>query len=248
MARASAGASCAAHQVRCVWCGASCGPRAFVEYSPGTIKLKRCGACSLVADPYVELEPLLVAGDVLLHKRPAMRHVLLNAPLRGGGRDLRWAVLVNIMFESYIRLQYRVGALGAGLELWSLASAVAAAAACHALATCAAVCAAQYGSQSARWDVLARGEGDQPYGRLSGSSGSLALALALGGSLKSLFLVMSIWSYPLSFLLALRALSVSCTAGALGAVLHGAPEPALWAVAVMVVVLQSLGARPGALL
>jgi hypothetical protein len=235
----------ATHEVRCVWCGAACGPRAFIEYSPATIKLKRCGACSLVADPYVELEPLLVAGDVLLHKRPAMRHLLLNAPLRAGGRDLRWAVLVNVMFESYIRLQYQFGAHGTALDLSSLASTVAAAALCHVLATSAAVGAVYCGSQSAQWDVLARGEGDRPYGRLSRSTGSLALALALGGSLKSLFLVMSIWSYPLSFLLALRALSVSCTAGALGAVLPNASEPSLWAVAVMSVALQSLGARPG---
>lgn len=50
----------------------------YIEYSPTNIRLTRCSKCGKVADKYVEYELLLVLTDVVLHKRPAVRHMLFN--------------------------------------------------------------------------------------------------------------------------------------------------------------------------
>jgi hypothetical protein len=50
----------------------------YVEYSLTNIRLTRCDTCGKVADPYVEYELLLVLIDVLLHRKPAIRHMLFN--------------------------------------------------------------------------------------------------------------------------------------------------------------------------
>jgi hypothetical protein len=50
----------------------------YVEYSPTNIRLTRCAKCGKVADKYVEYELILVLMDAILHKRPAVRHLLFN--------------------------------------------------------------------------------------------------------------------------------------------------------------------------
>lgn len=50
----------------------------FVEYTDRHFRLTRCSQCGQVADKYVEYELILVLIDVLLHCRPAYRHLLYN--------------------------------------------------------------------------------------------------------------------------------------------------------------------------
>lgn len=49
-----------------------------MEYSETNIRLTRCQKCGKVADKYVEYELLLVFLDAVLHRKPAMRHLLYN--------------------------------------------------------------------------------------------------------------------------------------------------------------------------
>jgi hypothetical protein len=50
----------------------------YVEYSPTNIRLTRCAKCGKVADKYIEYELLLVLLDAILHRKPAVRHLLYN--------------------------------------------------------------------------------------------------------------------------------------------------------------------------
>jgi len=50
----------------------------YVEYSETNIRLTRCQKCGKVADKYVEYELLLVLMDSVLHRKPAIRHLLYN--------------------------------------------------------------------------------------------------------------------------------------------------------------------------
>lgn len=50
----------------------------YVEFSPTNIRLTRCSKCGKVADKYVEYELLLVLLDTVLHRKPAVRHLLYN--------------------------------------------------------------------------------------------------------------------------------------------------------------------------
>ena len=50
----------------------------YVELSETNIRLTRCQKCGKVADKYVEYELLLVLMDTVLHRKPAIRHLLYN--------------------------------------------------------------------------------------------------------------------------------------------------------------------------
>jgi len=52
----------------------------FVEFNKGNgnIKLTRCQRCGHVADKYIEYELILVLIDVVLHRKPAFRHLFYN--------------------------------------------------------------------------------------------------------------------------------------------------------------------------
>lgn len=50
----------------------------YQEYSKNNIKLNRCPKCGGIADKYIEFELLLVLIDVILHRKPALRHLLYN--------------------------------------------------------------------------------------------------------------------------------------------------------------------------
>jgi lipid intermediate transporter len=65
----------------------------YVEYSETNIRLTRCGKCHKVADKYVEFELLLVLLDAVLHREPAIRHLLHN---RLSGVALK--VHINVIF------------------------------------------------------------------------------------------------------------------------------------------------------
>ncbi|CAN6704683.1 unnamed protein product [Malus baccata var. baccata] len=59
-------------EYRCVECGGRM-TTLFVQYSPGNIRLMKCGNCKAVADEYIECEPIII-----LHKTKAYTHLLYN--------------------------------------------------------------------------------------------------------------------------------------------------------------------------
>jgi hypothetical protein len=50
----------------------------YVEYSEKNFRLTRCSQCGQVADKYIEFELVLVLLDILLHRKPAYRHLMYN--------------------------------------------------------------------------------------------------------------------------------------------------------------------------
>ncbi|KAL8462663.1 hypothetical protein ACS0TY_033622 [Phlomoides rotata] len=62
---------------RCVRCGFPIRTLYF-QYSPGNIRLMKCGNCKAVADGYIECEIMILILDLILHKPKAYRHVFYN--------------------------------------------------------------------------------------------------------------------------------------------------------------------------
>ncbi|KAI3990381.1 hypothetical protein MKX01_012179 [Papaver californicum] len=66
-------------QFRCIHCVCKI-KLLFIQYSPGNIRLMKCGNCKVVADEYIECEIMILLIDLVMHKTKAYRHLLYNAP------------------------------------------------------------------------------------------------------------------------------------------------------------------------
>ncbi|KAJ4914678.1 Arv1-like protein [Raphanus sativus] len=64
-------------EYRCVGCGFRV-KSLFIQYSPGNIRLMKCGNCKEVADEYIECERMIIFIDLVLHRPKVYRHVLFN--------------------------------------------------------------------------------------------------------------------------------------------------------------------------
>jgi len=62
----------------CVECGVKA-PVAYRWYTDLAVKLVQCESCGENVDKYVEFDGVLVSLDVLLHRKPAFRHVIFNS-------------------------------------------------------------------------------------------------------------------------------------------------------------------------
>ncbi|KAL0291742.1 UNVERIFIED_CONTAM: protein ARV 1 [Sesamum calycinum] len=62
---------------RCVQCGFPI-KTLYIQYSPGNIRLMKCGNCKAVADEYIECEVMILIIDLILHKPKAYRHLFYN--------------------------------------------------------------------------------------------------------------------------------------------------------------------------
>ncbi|XP_059307503.1 protein ARV 1-like [Lycium ferocissimum] len=67
---------------RCVQCGFSV-TTLYILYSPGNIRLMKCGNCKAAADEYIECELMILVIDLILHKIRAYRHLFYNRFSRG---------------------------------------------------------------------------------------------------------------------------------------------------------------------
>ncbi|KAJ1421897.1 Arv1-like family-domain-containing protein [Ochromonadaceae sp. CCMP2298] len=77
----------------------------YVEYSLTNIRLTRCDKCGRVADHYIEYELLLVLIDVMLHRKPAVRHMLFNRmSVEALARSTRWVLLGNMVSACLLRV------------------------------------------------------------------------------------------------------------------------------------------------
>jgi len=209
--------------MRCVGCARAFQGPCFVQFSPGNIKLRRCEGCGGVLDKYVELEALLVAVDVLLHKGVAHRHLIFNVERTRPWERLVWALVSITVMEFYMRMYYFDEAR---ITANAIVYAAAASVSCVTLSLPVAFLFARIWKEV---DVI-----------------HAVMAIALGSSVKVLFVVMSIWTYPREFLVLLRALSWSCTAVAFRALMNGEFKPdRLWLqagiISALITALHSLG-------
>lgn len=65
---------------RCVNCGAEV-EELYRRYCPSVLKLLKCGTCDLLADKYIEYDPVIILVDLILLKRQAYRHLLHNCDI-----------------------------------------------------------------------------------------------------------------------------------------------------------------------
>uniref|UniRef100_A0A7S3LK37 Protein ARV n=1 Tax=Aplanochytrium stocchinoi TaxID=215587 RepID=A0A7S3LK37_9STRA len=87
----------------CVECGSDKnGSKAYIEYSKGTLKLKRCVDCGNLVDKYVEFEWLLIIIDMMLLRLPPFRHVLRNVEI-SKSRYIKFFFL-GILMRFYVQL------------------------------------------------------------------------------------------------------------------------------------------------
>ncbi|XP_072754630.1 protein ARV1 isoform X3 [Anoplolepis gracilipes] len=62
----------------CINCGADC-KELFRRYCPSVLKILKCEKCGLLADKYIEYDPVIVFVDLILIEKPAYRHLLYNS-------------------------------------------------------------------------------------------------------------------------------------------------------------------------
>ncbi|XP_051133969.1 protein ARV 2-like isoform X2 [Andrographis paniculata] len=93
---------------RCVQCGFPI-KTLYIQYSPGNIRLMKCGNCKAVADEYIECELMILMIDLILHKPKAYRHLFYN--VLGEGRA-NFESLLGKSILAYLVLEfYRMWAL-----------------------------------------------------------------------------------------------------------------------------------------
>ncbi|CAA0152649.1 unnamed protein product [Arabidopsis thaliana] len=99
----------AASEHRCVGCGFRV-KSLFIQYSPGNIRLMKCGNCKEVADEYIECERMIIFIDLILHRPKVYRHVLYNAinPATVNIQHLLWKlVFAYLLLDCYRSLLLR---------------------------------------------------------------------------------------------------------------------------------------------
>ncbi|CAH2039179.1 unnamed protein product [Thlaspi arvense] len=95
-----------ASDYRCVGCGFRV-KSLFIQYSPGNIRLMKCGNCKEVADEYIECERMIIFIDLILHRPKVYRHVLYNAinPETVNIQHLLWKlVLAYLLLDSSLKI------------------------------------------------------------------------------------------------------------------------------------------------
>ncbi|XP_017762763.1 PREDICTED: protein ARV1 [Eufriesea mexicana] len=65
---------------RCVNCGTAI-EELYRRYSPNVLKLLKCETCGLLADKYIEYDPVIILVDLILLKKRAYRHLLYNCDI-----------------------------------------------------------------------------------------------------------------------------------------------------------------------
>jgi len=87
----------------CVECGEAV-DSLYVEFSEGNIRLMRCEQCGNVSDKYIEYELILVAIDLILHRKQAFRHLLYNRQEFESSSSIRLIVVGVIVVNCVLKL------------------------------------------------------------------------------------------------------------------------------------------------
>lgn len=87
----------------CVECGESV-DSLYVEFSAGNIRLTRCEQCGNVSDKYIEYEFILVAIDLILHRKQAFRHLLYNRQEFESSSSIRFIVIGVLVVNCVLKL------------------------------------------------------------------------------------------------------------------------------------------------
>lgn len=92
----------------------------------GNIKLTRCQGCGNVADKYIEYELVLILIDVLLHRKPAFRHLFYNRDtssmyqLRSINLLIFTVIFANVTLKAIVLNSSRIHKLSGFTELFYL--------------------------------------------------------------------------------------------------------------------------------
>lgn len=81
---------------RCVHCGHPI-HELYKSYGPIVQKLSECENCTELADPYTEIEFIVIVIDLILLSKEAQRHVLYNTKCR----NLYKILMIITLLESY---------------------------------------------------------------------------------------------------------------------------------------------------
>ncbi|XP_020281252.1 protein ARV1 [Pseudomyrmex gracilis] len=80
----------------CINCGAE-RKELYRRYCPSVLKILKCEKCDLIADKYIEYDPVIVFVDLILIEKPAYRHLLYNSKFKS-----YWKLCVILwIFESF---------------------------------------------------------------------------------------------------------------------------------------------------
>ncbi|MCL7035263.1 hypothetical protein MKW94_021682 [Papaver nudicaule] len=93
-------------QFKCIHCGCKI-QLLFLQYSPGNIRLMKCGNCKVVADEYIECEIMILLIDLVMHKTKAYRHLLYNAPTLHpvDFKGILWrSAILYLLLDGYVLL------------------------------------------------------------------------------------------------------------------------------------------------
>lgn len=88
---------------RCVECGSPI-KTLYIQYSPGNIRLMKCGICKAVADEYIECEIMIIAIDLILHKPNSYRHLFYNMLSRSTLEGLFWKLSLGLLILDAYRM------------------------------------------------------------------------------------------------------------------------------------------------
>jgi len=86
-------------QFQCIECGADV-DSLYTDYKAGSIKISHCEKCGLVADKYIEYDPVIIFLDALLLKEQAYRHLLINTEFKSQWR----LALILWVCDAFVKL------------------------------------------------------------------------------------------------------------------------------------------------
>ncbi|KAA0170702.1 hypothetical protein FNF28_01246 [Cafeteria roenbergensis] len=105
----------------CVECGSPV-QALYLRFSQGNIRLTRCPTCGETADPYLEMDAVLVLVDLILLRRPVYRHLLVNLlPRRPDSFALLSRILLAVIASLALAKLYLVATTSSALPLESTA-------------------------------------------------------------------------------------------------------------------------------
>lgn len=84
----------------CINCGAEC-KELYRRYCPSVLKILKCEKCGLLADKYIEYDPVIVFVDLILIEKPAYRHLLYNSNFKS-----YWKLIIILWLAESLRIWF----------------------------------------------------------------------------------------------------------------------------------------------
>ncbi|KAG7200106.1 hypothetical protein KM043_000551 [Ampulex compressa] len=82
----------------CTNCGAEL-EELYRRYCPSVLKVLKCESCGLLADKYIECDPIIVLVDLILAEKQAYRHLLHNSSFKS-----YWKLMIVLWLAESFRI------------------------------------------------------------------------------------------------------------------------------------------------